>query len=381
VTVARFASTSCLVGATSTRVVTSFGDDTFAGVDIPFAFNFGSTNYGNNANGGVWVGSNGYITFGGSSSQYSGLGASNPALRAIHVGSTDSSWNALYVDNQSAAQGRLRIRWEGFAGYQETLDTVIWEASFWVNGSVTLCVGPTNALVGQVSAVSGVSNGAGAWLATYTLALNSLYVISGLGVPPPSPPPVVSVAITSAPSTTCLGGATGMAALVTSFEDDGITQLPAMPYTFLFGGVNHGSSVFAASNGYILFGGSSLAWENLGPANPPFKSLHIGSKEASWRGLWAQNEGTGASRRLRIRYEGFSSYKQLAAPNVVWEASFWENNTLSVCVGANALAGAAGVQSGVGDGAGRWLASYQLAANTQYVISGLANYNAAARMP
>jgi hypothetical protein len=176
-----------------------------------------------------------------------------------------------------------------------------------------------------------------------------------------------------------------MTALASTFEDDGARLLPRMPYPFLFGGVDFGANasggVYVASNGFITFGGSSLAYEGLGPANPPFKSVHIGSKDASWRGLWAQDQGAGTLRQLRVRYEGFSSYKQLVSPNVVWEASFWANNTLTICVGANAVAGTAGAQAGVADGVSRWLASYQLAANTQYVVSGLAMYASSAQRP
>jgi hypothetical protein len=172
-----------------------------------------------------------------------------------------------------------------------------------------------------------------------------------------------------------------MTPLATTFEDDGARLLLPLPFPFLFGGVdfsgNANGGIFASSNGYILFGGSSTAWENLGPSNPPLRSLHVGSKEASWQGLWAQDQGSGTTRRLRVRYEGYSGYKQLLAPDVIWEASLWaSNNSITLCVGANALAGAAGVQSGVGDGS-RWLASYQLAADTQYVISGVAAYASA----
>lgn len=54
-------------------------------------------NYGNSANGGVFIGSNTYITFGEGSTVYSGISSSTPALPAIHIGSGDNSWKAVWA--------------------------------------------------------------------------------------------------------------------------------------------------------------------------------------------------------------------------------------------------------------------------------------------
>jgi hypothetical protein len=63
--------------------------------------------------------------------------------------------------------------------------------------------------------------------------------------------------------------------------------------------------------------------------------------------------------RLRVRFEGYSGLAKLAAPNVIWEASFWPNSTLSICVGGtNALAASTTAVSGFSNGAGRWLAQW-----------------------
>ncbi len=48
---------------------------------MPFPFRFSGVNYGDNSNGGIFVGSNGYITFGGGSWSFSNLGAFSPAFR------------------------------------------------------------------------------------------------------------------------------------------------------------------------------------------------------------------------------------------------------------------------------------------------------------
>jgi hypothetical protein len=55
------------------------------------------TNYGNGANGGVHIGSNSYITFGGGATDYASLGPSIPARPSIHISSRDNSWKQLWA--------------------------------------------------------------------------------------------------------------------------------------------------------------------------------------------------------------------------------------------------------------------------------------------
>ncbi len=59
VTVTRFASTSCMVGATGTPVVNSHGDDASQPITISFPFAFDGRYYHKGLNGGVHIGSNG----------------------------------------------------------------------------------------------------------------------------------------------------------------------------------------------------------------------------------------------------------------------------------------------------------------------------------
>ena len=48
-------------------------------------------NYGNNLNGGIFLSSNMFVTFGGASQAYSGLGPNNPPVPTLHVGGSDNS--------------------------------------------------------------------------------------------------------------------------------------------------------------------------------------------------------------------------------------------------------------------------------------------------
>lgn len=58
-------------------------------------------NYGLGSNGGVYVHSNQMITFGNYSEEYWNLGASNPNLPSIHLGSNDASWMKVWAGNNS----------------------------------------------------------------------------------------------------------------------------------------------------------------------------------------------------------------------------------------------------------------------------------------
>jgi hypothetical protein len=394
VTVTRADSTSCLVGPGGALVVDGYEDDATRPVPLPFAFSFDGLFYHAGANGGVSIGSNSYITFGGSSTAYSGLGPANPPLKTIHVGSTDASWRQLSLqDLGSGAQRRVVARWEGYSQSSAMASiNVIWEASFWANSTITLCVGATNALAGSLGVQSGVSNGAGSWLATYQLAVNSLFAISSSRASPPAPaqlppppprstgppppPPTAATAVTVtrfAVSAPCLLGAAG-AALVSSFGDDASAVI-TIPFAFSFGNTNYGmganGGVSIGSNGYITFGGASTAYSGLGPANPPFRSVHVGSTDSSWSALYVDTQASQG--RLRIRWEGYNGFSQLASPDVIWEASFWANGSLAICVGpTNVLASQLSATSGVSNGTGSWLATYQLALNSLFLINGLA---------
>jgi hypothetical protein len=82
-------------------------------------------NYGSGANGGVHIGSNSYITFGGGSSAYTGLGANNPARPSIHIGSQDNSWKQLWG---GAANGCYRWVAEGMTtrtGHGSSADSTV----------------------------------------------------------------------------------------------------------------------------------------------------------------------------------------------------------------------------------------------------------------
>ena len=70
-----------------TDVSTSYADDSYVAINIPFNFWIAGNVYTT-----AYVGSNGYITFGGGSTQFSGLGPASPAYDKIFLGPGDRNW-------------------------------------------------------------------------------------------------------------------------------------------------------------------------------------------------------------------------------------------------------------------------------------------------
>jgi hypothetical protein len=131
-------------------------DDGYQQITIPFPFKFFSTDYGNDANGGVFVGSNGYVTFGQSNTAYSGLTASvlGRAL-AIHAG--DRSLQRLYGGMDGS---NYRIRYEGdiTSGGTAGSPTEVWELTFATDGRMQLAMGVEGTIAAGDAGVSGISN-------------------------------------------------------------------------------------------------------------------------------------------------------------------------------------------------------------------------------
>jgi hypothetical protein len=128
-------------------------DDSFVNVFLPFNFQFLGVNYGSRADG-VFVGSNSYITFGNGSSTFSSLGANNPPYPAIHIGSSDNSFQRVLVGGTS---DKYRVRFEGTASSSGVVDSpnIVWEAIFYSNNSLLIAV----AQHGRVGSSLLVSNG------------------------------------------------------------------------------------------------------------------------------------------------------------------------------------------------------------------------------
>jgi hypothetical protein len=187
------------------------------------------------------------------------------------------------------------------------------------------------------------------------------------------------------PFTSCESGRSSARLVFDALASAATTKL-TVPFPFKFGNVNYGSNanggVFVTSLGHIAFGNSSTAGAKLNAKSPAAKSVHIGAKDKTWQRLYLQDQTTGPARRLRVRFEGYAETSKpgsQALPNVVWEASLWANNTLSICIGSTSvLAGASGAAGaplyGVSNEVGAWLARYKLELKSLYVIDNLGSY-------
>ncbi len=109
-----------------TQTVSSNFDD--ANHKITFGFN---TSFNGNSFDGVFVSSNTYLTFGTGSSSYSGLSASNPAIRGVHMCADDNSYQKVFYKLDSA--GVMRVRYEGHNSTSGTVGspTIVYEAVFY----------------------------------------------------------------------------------------------------------------------------------------------------------------------------------------------------------------------------------------------------------
>jgi hypothetical protein len=210
------------------------------GTGFPISFN--GTTYNE-----VFVGSNSYLTFGGGSTTYTGLGASNPGYPSIHICAGDWSYQTVQfrIDN-SVTPNQLRIRYQGTAATSGgTTPNMIYEAVFFRNMSYF------DLLVGTYSACSYSSSKLltnGSSLSTpVSFAANSNWRITGLS------------ASLNGNSSTWLGSSNasvtansnGWTALTTAGADDSFVSSAQLPtyavQTSSNGGTSWSNSVYTNS--------------------------------------------------------------------------------------------------------------------------------------
>lgn len=101
----------------STSPTTGSSDDGFWAISLPFNVTYLSIDYST-----VYVGTNGYLTFGEGSTAYSGLSASNPPRPKIMIGAADNSAQRIYYGVEGSAPNRTyRLIVEGNASTSGTL--------------------------------------------------------------------------------------------------------------------------------------------------------------------------------------------------------------------------------------------------------------------
>ena len=150
-------------------------DDYFYNINIPFTFNFFGINYGNGNNGGVYVGTNGYITFGFGASQFYDFTASSPG-RGLFFLSGDRRLFTLYAGSMSDIKGlnRYRVYWYGNS-FSNTNDRFTVEIIFYSNGYIQLNYGTlSNTAYNGLGITNGIEYKV-TWTvySNYSIAINS----------------------------------------------------------------------------------------------------------------------------------------------------------------------------------------------------------------
>ena len=110
-------------------------DDANIAVVVPFPFYMFGTNYGNGLNGGIFVGSNGYVTFGVGKNIYTGITPSTIGT-ALLIGAGDRSYQRIYTGLRDGGTSFV-IRFEGGTGTSAPIGspTFAWELSFYQNSN------------------------------------------------------------------------------------------------------------------------------------------------------------------------------------------------------------------------------------------------------
>jgi hypothetical protein len=119
------------IGASSSSPSVGTNDDGYWSLSLPFIITYNGTSYNS-----VFIGTNGYITFGGGSTEYSNLSASNPALQKIMISAADNSAQRIFYGSAGSFPNRTyHVRWEGTNDFSGTLGSpnMVWEVTFYEN--------------------------------------------------------------------------------------------------------------------------------------------------------------------------------------------------------------------------------------------------------
>lgn len=340
-----------LVGSSGmTQIVSATADDAYIKITIPFTFYYNGVNYGNDANGGVYVVSNSYISFGGSATAFSGLGASNPPLPTMFIGGQDCSYQQVFVTTQNGGT-QYRVRFEGTAGTTGTVGSpnIVWEVVFFNDSSIQLNTGTMS----NSGGLAIFTNGTGTTLLTYPLSANSqyrfltkYYCIYG----------------------TLTQSTISMTVIVSATADDASIKI-TIPFSFKIKGVDYGNDqnggVYVCSNSYITFGGSATPYSSLSASNPAFKTLFLGAADNSYQ--WIVVGGT--SSMYRVRYEGTAATSgTVGSSNIFWVVEFYNNHTMIIYFGTHARPDGVFMLS---DGTGGIILPFALKENSSISISNL----------
>lgn len=148
-------------------------DDNSYKFTVPLSFKFLGIEYGNDANGGIYYGTNQYITFGVGFSVFSNISPSNPG-KAILLNARDNRLYELYGGTKTQNGISYYHLYCRGTSYSLTSDVMIMEILFFPNNKITINYGTMT----NVSGINGISNGS-AYIGSWTSSQNKSIALEG----------------------------------------------------------------------------------------------------------------------------------------------------------------------------------------------------------
>jgi hypothetical protein len=136
-----------------------------------------------------------------------------------------------------------------------------------------------------------------------------------------------------------LGGAGLSSATTPTFgsNDDGYWTL-SLPFNITYNGTSY-NSVYIGTNSYLTFSAGSSVYNGLSASNPALPKIMISAADNSAQRIYYGVAGSAPNRTYRVRWEGTNATSgTLGNPNMVWEATFYENaaTQIDIQIGVNA---------------------------------------------
>ena len=127
-------------------------------------------------------------------------------------------------------------------------------------------------------------------------------------------------------------------------NDDGYWTL-SLPFNITYNGTSY-SSIFIGTNSYITFGGGSAEYINMSASVPALPKIMISAADNSAQRIYYGTVGSAPNRTYLVRWEGTNATTgTLGSPNMVWEATFYENapTRVDIQIGVNAKSDVAAI--------------------------------------
>jgi hypothetical protein len=136
-----------------------------------------------------------------------------------------------------------------------------------------------------------------------------------------------------------LVGGTGLSSTTPTVgnNDDGYWTL-SLPFNVTYNGTSY-NTVYIGTNSYLTFSAGSAAYASLSASNPALPKIMISAADNSAQRIYYSTVGSSPNRTYRVRWEGTNATSgTLGSPNMVWEATFYENtpNKIDIQIGVNA---------------------------------------------